>query len=91
MILGLSVQIFTIIHVIISLVAIASGFIVVFGMIGSHRLPKLTVLFWVMTVLTSVTGFMFLLVPGLVKGFTPATATGIAAAIKFRPGLKLSV
>ena len=52
MIIGLSVQTFTIIHVIISLIAIASGFIVVFGMIGSHRLPKLTALFWVMTVLT---------------------------------------
>jgi hypothetical protein len=83
MIIGMSVATFTTVHVIISLIAIASGFIVIFGMIGSHRLPKLTALFWVMTVLTTVTGFMFLLVPGLVKGFTPAMATGVVATVAF--------
>jgi hypothetical protein len=87
MIVGMSVQVFTIVHVVISLIAIASGFIVVFGMIGSHRLPKLTALFWVMTVLTTVTGFMFFLSPTQAKMFTPATATGVVATIVFLFGL----
>lgn len=83
MIIGMSVVTFTIVHVIISLIAIASGLIVVFGMIGSHRLPKLTALFWVMTVLTTVTGFMFFLSPTQAKTITPAAATGIVATIVF--------
>lgn len=87
MIIGLSVQTFTIIHVIISLLAIASGLVVVFGMIGSHGLPKLTALFWLMTVLTTVTGFMFFLSPTQAKMLTPATATGVVATLVFLPGL----
>lgn len=40
MILGvLSLSAFTMLHVIISLVAIASGAVVLIGMLGSHRLP----------------------------------------------------
>ncbi|HWJ75871.1 MAG TPA: hypothetical protein VNX29_22115 [Kaistia sp.] len=87
MIVGLSVPVFTIIHVVISLIAIASGIIVVFGLVGSHRLPKLTALFWVMTVLTTVTGFMFFLSPTQARMVTPATATGIVATVFFVPGL----
>jgi hypothetical protein len=87
MVIGLSVPVFTVIHVAISLVAILSGFVVVFGMIGSHRLPKTTALFWVMTVLTTVTGFMFFLSPTQAKVFTPAAATGIVATVFFLIGL----
>lgn len=87
MVLGLSIPTFTVIHVIISLVAIASGLVVVFGMIGSHRLPKLTALFWVMTVLTTVTGFMFFLSPTQAKVLTPAAATGLVATVFFVLGL----
>lgn len=83
MILGISVATFTIIHVAITFVAIASGFIVVFGMIGSHRLGKTTALFLLMTLLTSVTGFMFFLAPTQAKVLTPAAATGIVAMIVF--------
>lgn len=87
MVLGLSIPTFTVIHVIISLIAIGSGLVVVFGLIGSHRLPKLTALFWVMTVLTTVTGFMFFLSPTQAKVLTPAAATGIVATIFFVLGL----
>ena len=87
MIIGMSVEIFTIVHVVITLIAIASGFVVVFGMIGSHRLPKLTALFWVTTVLTTVTGFMFFLSPTQEKVFSPAAGTGVVAAIVFLPAL----
>jgi hypothetical protein len=83
MIIGLSFQTFTLIHVVITLIAIASGLVVVFGMIGSHRLPTLTALFWLTTVLTSVTGFMFFLSADQVKAITPAAATGIVATVVF--------
>lgn len=74
MIIGLSTATFTALHVIISLIAIVSGIIVVFGMIGSKRMPGLTAIFLLFTILTSITGFLF-----PIKGFTPALGTGIAS------------
>jgi hypothetical protein len=59
MILGMSTAMFTLLHVIISLVGIASGIIVLIGMIGSKRSEGWTALFLAATVLTSVTGFFF--------------------------------
>ncbi|MGC1825163.1 MAG: hypothetical protein WA723_05955 [Pseudolabrys sp.] len=59
MVLGLSIQAFTIVHVVISLVAIASGFVVLFGMLRSQRMQSWTALFLLTTALTSVTGFFF--------------------------------
>jgi hypothetical protein len=50
---------YTIGHVIISLVAIAAGFIAVFGMIGSSRMPAWTATFLWTTIATSATGFGF--------------------------------
>jgi hypothetical protein len=59
MILGMSVATFTLLHVIISLVAILAGFVVVFAMLRNGTTPGWTALFLATTVLTSVTGFMF--------------------------------
>jgi hypothetical protein len=59
MMLGLSLSTFTTIHVIISLIAIATGFVKVFGMLTGNRMARWTAIFLVMTVLTSVTGFGF--------------------------------
>ena len=59
MMLGLSLSTYTIIHVIISLIAIAAGFIAVFGMLTGNRMASWTAIFLVTTVLTSVTGFGF--------------------------------
>jgi hypothetical protein len=59
MMLGMSLSTFTIVHVIISLIAIAAGFVAVFGMLSGRRMAGWTLLFLVMTVLTSVTGFGF--------------------------------
>ena len=59
MVLGMSLSTFTLVHVIISLIGIVSGFIVLFGLFGSHRLPGMTALFLLTTILTSVTGFLF--------------------------------
>jgi hypothetical protein len=47
------------VHVIISLIGIVSGIIVMFGMLGSNRMPGLTAIFLLSTILTSVTGFGF--------------------------------
>jgi hypothetical protein len=76
MILGLSIPTFTLLHVIISLIGIASGLIVLFGMFGSQRLPGWTALFLLTTVLTSVTGFLF---PATT--LTPAGIFGIISLI----------
>ena len=64
MILGLSLSTFVLVHVIISLVGIAAGFVVMFGMLGSNRMPGWTALFLATTILTSATGF---LIPPLVS------------------------
>jgi hypothetical protein len=74
MILGMSIGAFTILHVIITIVAIGSGLIVVGGMFASHRLPITTALFLFTTALTSLTGFLF-----PIHGFTPALGVGIVA------------
>jgi len=53
-------------HTLISLVGIASGFVVMWGMLNAKRLGAWTALFLVTTILTSVTGFLlpfFVLLP----------------------------
>jgi len=57
MILGMTLQMYTAVHVAISLIGIVSGLIVVFGMLSGKRLDSWTALFLLTTVLTSVTGF----------------------------------
>jgi len=59
MILGLSVPTFTLVHVIISLIGIGSGIIVFLAMLNRERVEGWTALFFVSTILTSVTGFFF--------------------------------
>jgi hypothetical protein len=59
MVLGMSLSTFTLLHVIISLTGLGSGFIVLCGMLNSKRLDGWTATFLSTTVLTSVTGFMF--------------------------------
>jgi hypothetical protein len=59
MILGVSIPAFALIHTVISLIGIASGVIVVVGMLSARHLPGWTALFLTTTVATSVTGFMF--------------------------------
>ena len=58
MILGMSLSTFVAVHTIVSLVAIVAGIIVMFGMLGSRRMPGLTAIFLLLTILTSATGFL---------------------------------
>ena len=59
MILGMSLSVFTTVHVIISLIAIVAGIIVMFGLLGSNPMPGLTGIFLLFTILTNATGFLF--------------------------------
>jgi glucose-6-phosphate-specific signal transduction histidine kinase len=59
MILGMTTSTFTLLHVVISLIGIGSGFIVVYGLLKGKRLDGWTALFLTSTVATSVTGFAF--------------------------------
>ena len=68
MILG----IYTMIHVVISLLAIFSGLVVLFGLLTAKRFDRWTKFFLATTVLTSATGFFFPF-----HGLTPAIVVGI--------------
>jgi hypothetical protein len=67
---------YTNIHVAISLAAILSGFIVLFGMIAGKRLDRWTAFFLATTVATSATGFGF-----PIHGFTPGLGIGIVSLL----------
>lgn len=78
--------IYTILHVVISLVAIAAGFVVMLQMIQRRESAKWTVLFLAMTILTSVTGFGFPITgitPGLVFGVISLIALGLALYARY--------
>jgi hypothetical protein len=72
----MSIAEFTLLHVVITLIAIGSGLIAVGGMFAAHRLPGTSALFLFTTVLTSVTGFLF-----PIHGFTPALGVGIVSCV----------
>ena len=76
MILGMSTELFTGIHVLLSLAGIATGFLVIFGMIGGKKLPSWTAWFFVTNILTDVTGFLFPF-----KGVTPGIIVGVLSLV----------
>jgi hypothetical protein len=78
MILGMSIANFTLFHVVLSLVGIASGFIAIVGMLGNKRFAGWTALFLLTTIATSVTGFMF---PSASPGLDPAQIVGIISLV----------
>ncbi len=67
---------FTLIHVISSLVAVGSGFVVLYGMIAGKRLDAWTAFFLATTIATSVTGFGF-----PIKGVTPGIVLGVISLV----------
>ena len=72
---GLSIEAFTVLHVVISMLAIFAGFIVVGGLFANAPLPGWTAFFLLMTILTSLTGFLFPF-----KTVTPAIVVGVIAS-----------
>jgi hypothetical protein len=87
MILGLfSLSAYTIMHVIISLVAIATGLVVLVGVLGGKRLDGWTFWFLLTTVLTSVTGFGFPfdhLLPSHIVGIISLAALLLAIVARY--------
>jgi hypothetical protein len=84
MVLGfISLSVYTTIHVIISLIAIITGFVAVFEMIGNKRLGVWNAVFIWTTVATSVTGFGFPLTgvtPGIIVGVISLVLLAVALA-----------
>ena len=74
-------SVLTTIHVALSLIGIATGFLVIFQMIGGKKLGGLNAIFLLTTILTSVTGFFFpiaKLTPGLILGTISLPVLAIA-------------
>src|SRR6202140_1160031 len=91
MVLGMSLSTFTLLHVVISLIAIVAGIIVMFGMLGSNKMPGLTAIFLLFTILTSATGFLFpfeKLLPSHVISILSLVLLAIACIALY--GMKLS-
>ena len=59
MILGVTASTYTLVHVMLSLVGIGSGFVVMYGLLTRKQFNGWTALFLASTVATSVTGFGF--------------------------------
>lgn len=76
MILGLTIPQFTLLHVAISFVGIIAGLIALPAFARGRILPRANGIFLWMTLLTSLTGFLF---PILV--FTPALGVGILSTL----------
>jgi len=69
-------HIYTIVHTLISLVAIFAGFVVLFGLLAGNRLGGWTKWFLIAAVATTVTGFFFPF-----HGITPAIKLGIISSV----------
>jgi hypothetical protein len=76
MILGLSIGLFTGLHVVLSLIGILSGFLVLFLLIGKKQHTIWTPVFFVSNILTDVTGFLYPF-----KGITPGIIIGVLSLI----------
>jgi len=86
MILGMSTSTFTLLHVLISLSGIGSGFIVVYGLLTGKRLDGWTAIFLATTVLTSLTGFLFPvehLLPSHVVGIISLVVLAVAILARY--------
>jgi hypothetical protein len=69
-------HIYTILHILISLVAIFTGFVVLFGLLAGKNLDGWTKWFLITAVATTVTGFFFPF-----HGVTPAIKLGIISSV----------
>ena len=91
MVLGMSLSTFTLLHVILSLAGIGTGFIVMYGLLNGKRLDGWTAIFFTTTLLTSLTGFLFPF-----EGLKPSYIVGgislvvLAIAIWARYGRRLA-
>jgi hypothetical protein len=81
---------FTLFHVVLSLIGIASGFVVAYGLLVSKRFDGWTRLFLATTVATSATGFLFpfhKFLPSHGVGILSLIVLAIAILARYRYGL----
>jgi hypothetical protein len=74
------------VHVLLSLIGIAAGFLVVYGLLRGKRFDGATAIFLVTTILTSLTGFLFpfmRLLPSHVLGIISLVALAIAMMARY--------
>jgi hypothetical protein len=86
MVLGMPLATFTLVHVVISLIGIGSGFIVLFGLVSSRAFDRVTIVFLTSTALTSATGFLFpfeKLLPSHVVGIISLLVLAVAIAARY--------
>jgi hypothetical protein len=87
MVFGMTLQTYTLVHVLISLIGIGSGFVVMYGLLTRKPLNAWTALFLTTTVLTSVTGFGFPFMgvtPGIRLGVISLVALAIAIVARYK-------
>ena len=90
MVLGMSLETYTLVHVLLSLAGIGSGLVVLFGLINGKRLDAWTAVFLTTTVLTSITGFGFPvahLLPSHVVGILSLVVLALAILGRYAFGL----
>jgi hypothetical protein len=76
MILGMSISTFTTVHVLLSLVGLASGVVFAIGMLAGKPGAGWTALFLATTLLTTLTGFLF-----PISAITPALVVGVISLV----------
>ena len=89
MILGMSIPTFTLVHVILSLVGIASGLVATVAMTRSRLLAGWTLVFLLTTILTSVTGYFFpvdKILPSHIVGAISLAVLAVAVLALYRYG-----
>ena len=89
MILGMSIPTFTLVHVILSLVGIATGLVAMLAMTRSRLLPGWTLVFLLTTILTSVTGYFFpvdKILPSHIVGAISLAVLAVAVLALYRYG-----
>jgi hypothetical protein len=86
MILGMTTSTYTLLHVVISFIGIGSGIAMLYGMLRGKRLDAITAVFFISTVLTSLTGFAFPndhITPGIVVGILSMIVLAIAIVARY--------
>jgi hypothetical protein len=86
MILGMTNSTFTLLHVLLSLAGIGTGFVVVYGFLAGKRLAGWTAIFLTTTALTSLTGFLFPvehLLPSHVVGMLSLIVLAVAVVARY--------
>jgi hypothetical protein len=89
-IFGINLQTYTLVHVVISLIGIVSGFAVLYGLLTAKRLDRWTALFLTTTVLTSLSGYGFpfeRLLPSHIVGMLSLVALAIAIVARYSQNL----